>query len=58
MNINTGETVGFLRFEEGVQEIFAVQVLPSRFPEMLDWSDKNLMTSYVIPDEALQDVPA
>jgi uncharacterized protein (TIGR03032 family) len=57
VNINTGETVGFLRFEEGVQEIFAVQVLPSRFPEMLDWNDKNLMTSYVIPDEALQDVP-
>ncbi|MCO5186984.1 MAG: TIGR03032 family protein [Anaerolineae bacterium] len=58
VNIRTGETVGFLRFEEGVQEIFAVQALPSRFPEMLDWSDKNLMTSYVLPDEALQDVPA
>ena len=27
VNIETGQTVGFLRFEAGVQEIFAVQVL-------------------------------
>ena len=34
VHIETGETVGFLRFEAGVQEIFAVQVLPGiRFPE-------------------------
>ena len=57
VNINTGEILGFLRFESGVQEIFAVQVLPSRFPEMLDWNDERLKTSYVIPDEALKDVP-
>ncbi|MBP6473586.1 MAG: TIGR03032 family protein [Chloroflexi bacterium] len=57
VNIQTGETVAFLRFEEGVQEIFAVQILPARFPEMLEWGDKLLMTSYVIPDEALADVP-
>jgi uncharacterized protein (TIGR03032 family) len=57
VNIQTGQTVGFIRFEEGVQEIFAVQVLPNRFPEMLEWNDKNLMTSYVIPDKALKDVP-
>lgn len=57
VNINTGETLGFLRFESGVQEIFAVQILPSRFPEMLEWNDERLKTSYVIPDEALKDVP-
>ena len=57
VNIQTGETVAFLRFEEGVQEIFAVQILPARYPEMLEWGDKRLMNSYVIPDEALQDVP-
>ena len=33
VDIQTGKTVAFLRFEEGVQEIFAVQVLPRlRFP--------------------------
>ena len=38
VHIETGQTVGFLRFEAGVQEIFAVQVLPGiRFPEMLEW---------------------
>lgn len=57
VNIETGETLGFLRFEEGVQEIFAVQVLPARFPEMLEWGDQRLMSSYVVPDAALRDVP-
>ncbi|GAB4579692.1 MAG: TIGR03032 family protein [Anaerolineales bacterium] len=57
VNIQTGQTVGFLRFEEGVQEIFAVQILPARFPEMLEWQDQLLMNSYVVPDVALKDVP-
>ena len=58
VNIQTGETVAFLRFEEGLQEIFAVQILPARFPEMLDWGEQRLMNSYVLPEEALKDVPA
>ncbi len=56
VNWQTGETLAFLRFEEGVQEIFAVQILPARFPEMLEWQDKLLMTSYVVPDAALAEV--
>jgi len=57
VNIETGETVGFLRFEAGVQEIFAVQILRGmRFPELLEWSDERLGSSYVLPDEALADV--
>jgi uncharacterized protein (TIGR03032 family) len=57
VNIETGQTLGFLRFEEGVQEIFSVQALPARYPEMVEWNDQRMMTSYVIPDEALEDVP-
>lgn len=58
VNLQTGETVAFLRFEEGVQEIFAVQVLwNSRFPEMLEFGDPLINTSYVVPDAALADVP-
>lgn len=57
VNIETGETVAFLRFEQGVQEIFAVQVLPARFPEMLEWNDEKLKHSYVVPDAALRDLP-
>lgn len=57
VHIQTGQTVGFLRFEEGVEEIFGVQVLPNiAFPEMLEWSDPKLATSYVLPDEALAEV--
>jgi len=58
VDIRNGETVGFLRFESGVQEIFAVQAIPARFPEMLPWGDERMNTSYVVPDEALRDVPA
>jgi uncharacterized protein (TIGR03032 family) len=58
VDIRDGRTLGFLRFEEGVQEIFAVQVLPNiRFPEMLEWTDERLKHSYVLPDEALAAVP-
>lgn len=53
VNINTGDTIAFLRFEAGVQEIFAVQILPARFPEILEWGDQRLMNSYVVPDAAL-----
>ena len=57
VNIATGETVGFLRFDGDVQEIFAVQVLRGmRFPELLEWTDQRLAHSYVLPDEALADV--
>ncbi len=57
VNIETGQAVGFLRFESGVQEIFAVQVLPGlRFPQLLEWDDERLAHSYVLPDEALSQV--
>ena len=58
VNLQTAETVGFIRFETGVQEIFAVQVLPARYPELLEFGDQKLMNSYVIPDAVLPDVPA
>jgi uncharacterized protein (TIGR03032 family) len=58
VRLDTGQTLGFLRFEAGVQEIFAVQVLVGRrFPELLEWDDERVATSYVVPDEALADVP-
>ncbi|NEP79565.1 MAG: TIGR03032 family protein [Okeania sp. SIO3B3] len=54
VNILTGETIAFLRFEEGVQEIFSVAVLPNiRFPEIIEWNENLLASSYVLPDEAL-----
>lgn len=57
VNIDTGEIVAFLRFEDAVQEIFAVQILPGiLFPDVIDWDEKLLATSYILPDEALKEV--
>ncbi len=58
VHIETRQTLGFLRFETGVQEIFAVQVLPNtRFPELLEWEDERVSHSYVLPDAALAETP-
>ena len=54
VNIDIGETIAFLQFEEAVQEIFAIQVLPGIcFPEIIDWDAELIANSYVLPDEAL-----
>lgn len=66
VNIETGETLGFLRFDEGVEEIFAVQVLPGAvYPEVLgdprfadDDQHQLLSSSYTLPDAALQEIAA
>jgi uncharacterized protein (TIGR03032 family) len=53
VNIHTGQTVGFVRFEDALQEIFAVQVLPGiRFPELIN-EDKLTLNAYELPDESL-----
>lgn len=57
VNIETGEILAFLRFEAGVEEIFAVQILHgTRCPEMLLADDPLINITYVLPDEALADV--
>lgn len=57
VNIETGQTLAFLRFESGVEEIFAVHVLHGmRYPEMLMADDPLINTTYVLPDEALAQV--
>jgi uncharacterized protein (TIGR03032 family) len=58
VHIAAGQRLGFLRFASGVEEIFAVQVLPGRrFAEFLAWDDERVAHSYMVPDEALADVP-
>jgi Domain of unknown function (DUF4915)/Tetratricopeptide repeat len=57
VHLETGQTIGFLRFEAGGQEIFAVQVLPGlRFPEVLEWHDERLSHTYVLPDAVVAEV--
>ncbi|REJ92428.1 MAG: TIGR03032 family protein [Planctomycetota bacterium] len=58
VDITTGQQAGFLRFEDAVQEVFAVSVLPGlRFPELVNDDAELTGRSYVLPDEALEDVP-
>ncbi len=58
VNIETGETVAFCRFEDAVQEIFAVEVLAGcLFPDLINHDAELIGRSYVLDDKALADVP-
>jgi len=57
LNLETGQREAFLKFESGVQEIFAVQVLHGiRFPTILEEDDPLVKTSYTLSEEALTQV--
>jgi hypothetical protein len=59
VELATGRVVALLKFESGVQEVFAVAVLPGRrWPELINDDDTRLENSFVVPDGALADVPA
>ncbi len=58
IDLRTGETAGFVRFEGIVQELFEVLVLPGiRYPEIVEPGADLLDTSFVLPEAALADVP-
>jgi uncharacterized protein (TIGR03032 family) len=57
VDIRSGQTVAFLKFEDAVQEVFAVSVLQGiRFPDVLATADPAVGISYALPDEALKEV--
>jgi uncharacterized protein (TIGR03032 family) len=50
VDIETGRVMGFVRFEDKVQEIFDVALLPGlSFPEILEPHAEELLTAYVVP---------
>ena len=58
LDIRTGETVAFVKFEEALQEIFAVQVLPGvRRPDVINDDMRLITDSFILPNEALGLVP-
>ena len=58
VDLSRGETVAWMRFEDAVQEVFAVSVLPNRtWPDLINDDPELIGLSYVLPDEALKDVP-
>jgi uncharacterized protein (TIGR03032 family) len=59
LDLRSGQTVAWVEFEDAMQEIFAVQVLPGkRFPDVINDDRRRIAGSYLVPDEALADVPA
>ena len=51
VDINTGETAGFIRFEEQVQEIFDVALMPGkRYPEIAEPNSTAALNSFQLPD--------
>lgn len=56
VDTETGETVAYATFTGEVREIFAVGVVPARFPVILDIGDPLMRTSYALPEEALAEV--
>jgi uncharacterized protein (TIGR03032 family) len=58
IDLRSGQTVAFVRFEDAVQEIFAIQVVPhARFPELLNDDRALLADSFVVPDAAVAAAP-
>jgi uncharacterized protein (TIGR03032 family) len=53
VDTRTAETVAFLQFKDGVQEVFAVLVLPGlRFPEVLTDDEKRAGDAFLLPADA------
>jgi uncharacterized protein (TIGR03032 family) len=58
VDIRNGETVAFLRFEDALQEIFAIQVVAGRrYPDLINDDLGMLDDSFVLTDGALNAVP-
>src|SRR5262249_50099012 len=58
VNVQTGQTIAYVKFEDALQEIFAVQVLPGvRHPDVINDRPSLIADAFVVPDEALDLVP-
>jgi uncharacterized protein (TIGR03032 family) len=52
IDVSTGRSAAFVKFEGAVQEVFAVQVLPGvRFPDLINDDEAILANSFVLPDQ-------
>jgi uncharacterized protein (TIGR03032 family) len=58
VNVETGEAIAFVRFEDAVQEIFAVEALPGmRFPDLINHDLELIARAYILSNDALELVP-
>ena len=55
VNIQTGQVVAFVKFEDALQEIFAVQILQGIIsPDLVNDELEMMHSSYELPDEAMK----
>jgi uncharacterized protein (TIGR03032 family) len=59
VDTRSAQVVGFLRFEDAVQEIFDVQFLPGiRYPFLSEPTGELMETTFILPPEALREAVA
>src|SRR5262245_47354629 len=56
VDLRRGEVVALLKFETGVQEVFAVALLPRRFPDLINDDEPLLESAFAVPNECLGEV--
>ena len=57
VNIQTGQVLAFVEFEEALQEIFAVQILPGIIgPDLVNDDLGMIHSSCELPDDAMKHV--
>lgn len=56
VNIYTGQTVGYVKFNDALQEIFAVALVPRYRMDVIVDDPNILADSFVLPDQSLQEV--
>ena len=56
VNIYTGQTVGYVKFNDALQEIFAVSLVPRYRMDVIVDDPHLLADSFVLPDQSLQEV--
>ena len=50
VDVRSGQIAEFMRFEAGVEEIFAVEVLAGcRFPEIVGFQEDTVHGAFVVP---------
>lgn len=55
VNIQTGQVIAFVKFEDALQEIFAVQILHGIIsPDLVNDELEMIHSSYELPDEAMK----
>lgn len=56
VDTTSGQVLAFLLFTGAVREIFSVQLLPDRFPVLLEPEHPLVRSSFALPDQAMNDV--